>query len=229
MSDPSGATETDQLVLFDVEAEFDRQVQTLLDKGYPAVTGLTASALAELVEPLREVVLARGAMSAPSRARVPFLLVIDKALAPVYDLMPLTQLNGKPGFADFDPDDLGRFETVKEVALPSSPAYVVFDVDRGSQTRNLAPNEALEQISAAGRTALTVSEGIAFITQFPMSLETNNCFSLVASRCGDKRVPALWISKGAPKLGWCWAGNPHTWLGSASCADRAAPTADTTA
>ncbi|MGQ0669203.1 MAG: DUF5701 family protein [Actinomycetota bacterium] len=20
-----------------------------------------------------------------------------------------------------------------------------------------------------------------------------------------------------PRLGWCWAGNPHTWLGSASC------------
>jgi hypothetical protein len=33
-------------------------------------------------------------------------------------------------------------------------------------------------------------------------------------------VTAIWISKGAPKLGWCWAGNPHTWLGSASCAKR---------
>nr|WP_241825441.1 DUF5701 family protein [Micromonospora sp. CB01531] len=21
---------------------------------------------------------------------------------------------------------------------------------------------------------------------------------------------------GAPKLGWCWYGNPHTWLGSAT-------------
>ena len=35
-------------------------------------------------------------------------------------------------------------------------------------------------------------------------------------------VPAIWISNRAPKLGWCWAGNPHTWLGSASCSDRAA-------
>jgi hypothetical protein len=41
---------------------------------------------------------------------------------------------------------------------------------------------------------------------------------------GDRRVPALWISGGAPKLGWCWAGNPHTWLGSASCATRLGPT-----
>ncbi|WFF07707.1 DUF5701 family protein [Micromonospora sp. WMMD1076] len=29
-------------------------------------------------------------------------------------------------------------------------------------------------------------------------------------------MPALWISQGAPKLGWCWFGNPHTWLGSAT-------------
>ncbi|MEI2690845.1 MAG: DUF5701 family protein [Anaerolineae bacterium] len=43
---------------------------------------------------------------------------------------------------------------------------------------------------------------------------------LLASRCGDKRVPAFWLSQNRPKLGWCWAGNPHTWLGSASCAER---------
>ena len=45
---------------------------------------------------------------------------------------------------------------------------------------------------------------------------------LAGSRCGDRRVPALWISEGAPKLGWCWAGNPHTWLGTASAGSRTA-------
>ena len=34
------------------------------------------------------------------------------------------------------------------------------------------------------------------------------------------RVPALWISERAPKLGWCWDGNPHTWLGLASAGRR---------
>jgi hypothetical protein len=54
---------------------------------------------------------------------------------------------------------------------------------------------------------------------------------LLGSRCGDRRVPALWISggsardggtarRGAAKLGWCWAGNHHTWLGHASAAQR---------
>ncbi|MCY7343584.1 MAG: DUF5701 family protein [Pseudonocardia sp.] len=27
------------------------------------------------------------------------------------------------------------------------------------------------------------------------SLEKNHCFSLAASRCGDRRVPALWMSR----------------------------------
>jgi len=99
--------------------------------------------------------------------------------------------------------------------------YLLFDVDRGGETLNVRPNDALVSITALGRSPLTVDEGIAFITHFPQSLEKNNCFSLLGSRCGDRRVPALWISGKAPKLGWCWAGNPHTWLGSASCASRA--------
>lgn len=42
--------------------------------------------------------------------------------------------------------------------------------------------------------------------------------------------PAIWISNGtgrdgcerrnAVKVGWCWAGNRHTWLGFASATDR---------
>jgi hypothetical protein len=58
------------------------------------------------------------------------------------------------------------------------------------------------------------------LTHHPDFLSKNNCFSLLASRRADRRVPALWISAGAPRLGWCWAGNRHTWLGSASCGAR---------
>lgn len=29
-----------------------------------------------------------------------------------------------------------------------------------------------------------------------------------------------WISANVPKLGWCWDGNPHTWLGVASATTR---------
>ena len=50
----------------------------------------------------------------------------------------------------------------------------------------------------------------------------------------DTRAPAIWISggtgrdgarrKGAPKVGWCWEGNRHTWLGIASARSQASTT-----
>ena len=79
--------------------------------------------------------------------------------------------------------------------------------------------------SVRGRTPLTIHEGLALATQFPASLEKNRCYMLAGSRRGDKRVPALWISNRAPKLGWCWDGNLHTWLGIASAGSRSVPSA----
>jgi hypothetical protein len=47
-------------------------------------------------------------------------------------------------------------------------------------------------------------------------------FMLAGSRRGDRRVLALWIPEKAPKLGWCWEGNSHSWLGVASAERRVA-------
>lgn len=212
---------------FNADTEFDRQLQRLVDKGYPALAGLRATAFRELVAPLYQAVLDRKSeLSPPTRARVPFVLVITKQLVPAASSMSLTELNGKPGFVTDDFDDVDQFAPIESVEIPDGGAYVVFDVDRGAGYLNVRPNDALASITAAGRSPLTVDEGIAFITQFPDSLEKNNCFSLLASRGPGQRVPALWISKSMPKLGWCWDRNPHTWLGSASAGSRAGlPTA----
>jgi hypothetical protein len=207
---------------FDAGAEFDRQLRALLDKGYPRAAGMTTSGFVAQLEPLRAGVLRRGrrrgaAMTAPA---VPFLVVVTKRLVPAERSMPLTDLGGRPGFVSPDTADIHRFEPIDAVQLPAGNAYVGFDVERGDEFRGVTPDGALAAITARDRTPLTVDEGIALVTLFPQSLQKNHCFSLVASRCGDRRVPALWISKAAPKLGWCWAGNPHTWLGSASCGGR---------
>ncbi len=76
-------------------------------------------------------------------------------------------------------------------------------------------------LRAQGRSPLTIDEGVSVLVQFPSILKDRTAFSLLASRRADQRVPALWTSYGAPRLGWCWDRNPHTWLGSASCAARA--------
>ncbi|MCI4063291.1 DUF5701 family protein [Micromonospora sp. R77] len=225
----SESLSTSAALPFDAAAEFDRQVGTLLRLGYPALAGLTEQAFTDLVTPLRAAAVAgppptEGTPTpipgTPTDAHVPFLLVVTRDLVGVQERLGLTTLAGKrkPGVLDrnFPAADLPTFQPIKELEVPAGPAYLLFDVDRGEEFRNLPPATALEQMTAQGRLPLTIDEGIAFVTLHPAALASNRCFSLVGSRCGDKRVPALWISQGAPKLGWCWYGNPHTWLGSAT-------------
>jgi hypothetical protein len=85
-------------------------------------------------------------------------------------------------------------------------AAVLAVVERGAQQQPVSP--------------LTIDEGVALLLQQPEAIARNWGFSAAGSRRGDQRVPAFWISEGRPKLGWCWERNPHTWLGTASCARR---------
>lgn len=197
-------------------AELDRQVRTLIGLGYPALAGMSEAAFTSLFQPLRAACERLDA--APER--VPFVVVVTRDLVAPEAAMPLTALKGKAGFIDFKPGGLETFAPLAELGVPAGGVYLLLDVDTGTETLNVTPNDALETIRSQGRTPLTIDEGIALLTQFPERLRKNHCFSLLGSRSGDRRVPALWISQGRPKLGWCWAGNPHTWLGSASCGAR---------
>ncbi len=210
----------------DVSNEFDRQIQTLLAKGYASLSGRTEAEFRELVEPLRAQVTKRAeSLTEPSEARVPFLVVVKRELVAIEDAIPLTTLAGKdrPGAIErfYKPGELEQFVTVKELEAPDSSVYVVFDVERGEEFCSVVPLDAMAALEARGRTGLTMEEGVALLTLFPETLAKNKCYSLSGTRRDkDKRVPALWISKGAPKLGWCWEGNPHTWLGLASAGSR---------
>lgn len=164
------------------------------------------------------------------------LLVISPDRAPVSALAPLLEHGGKPGFVVVDMPDVDSFSTIESVDSPAGPAYMVSGLDRGDHMANWSPDEALPAIVAAGRTPLTLGEGIHWVLQQPAVLERGHCFMTIGSRLRkingslDTRTPALWISNGtgrdgqenrnAPKVGWCWSGNRHTWLGFASAAVR---------
>jgi Family of unknown function (DUF5701) len=188
----------------------DDQVATLVARGYPELAGLSDSAFADMIEPLREASADAGR----------FVLVVKSELAPAAETIERVERRGKTGFSVLERDELERFAPIEEVELPLGPAYLLTAPDTGAETRNVTPDDALATIRGAGRSPLTVDEGIALVTHDPEAVAKNGGFSLLASRCGDRRVTALWISDSRPKLGWCWAGNPHTWLGSASCAGR---------
>jgi hypothetical protein len=164
------------------------------------------------------------------------LLAVHPDLVAASTLAPLLRLNGKPGFVVTGMTDIDEFTPIPSVTLPDAPLYVLRDVDRGDAMANWSPDEALHAIEDSGRTPLTLAEGLQWLLQQPDVLERNHCFMTIGSRRRkpdgslDSRTPAVWISNGtgrdgranrnAPKVGWCWARNRHTWLGFASAAGR---------
>jgi len=201
--------------------EFHRQVQNLVAKGYPGLADMAPDVFERHAAPLKERL--RDLPVSGDARRIPFVIVISSEMVASENAMPLVELGGKQGFVRMYPSDPKCFSPIEAIDLPRGLAYLVADVDTGPGTLDVTPDDALEMIASEGRSPLTIDEGIALVSQHPEVLKTKNCFSILGSRSGDKRVPALWISGGSPRLGWCWAGNPHTWLGSASCAARVGP------
>ncbi len=164
------------------------------------------------------------------------LLVVHPDRLGPSDLAPVLRLGDRQGFVVEDMTDVDRFAPIPQAEPPGSALYLVTGLDRGDAMASRSPDEALPAIIAAGRTPLTLIEGIHWVLHQPEVLDRNHCFMTIGSRLHkpggrlDARTPALWISNGtgrdgrarrnAPKVGWCWAGNRHTWLGFASARGR---------
>jgi hypothetical protein len=199
----------------DMELEFDRQVDALALTGLPELLDLQESCFRASLEPLRDLLPPPAADD--GGGGIPFVVVVPGL--PVLPVLESLHTVGGAGFTTMAADDLARFRPLPDLDVPAGP-YLLLDVDPGADTLNVPPAEVLPRMTAAGRSPLTIAEGLAVLVSDPGVLRGRNCFSLLGSRAGDKRVPALWISARRPRLGWCYQGAPHTWLGSASCAGR---------
>jgi Family of unknown function (DUF5701) len=200
-------------VATEAELEFDRQVDALVTTGLPEHLDLSESCFRARLEPLRDLLPA----PADNGPAIPFVVVVPDL--PVVEVLASVHGTGGAGFTTMEPDDLARFRPLPGLRVPLAP-YLLLDVDLGADTLNRTPADVLPELTAAGRSPLTIAEGLAVLVSDHGVLRSRNCFSLLGSRAGDKRVPALWVSARRPRLGWCYQGAPHTWLGSASCAAR---------
>jgi hypothetical protein len=201
----------------EAELEFDRQVDALVQAGLPERLDLLESCFRASCEPLRDL------LPPPEQHDgIPFVVVVPGL--PVLPVLEAVHTVGGTGFTTMDDEDLARFRPLPELHVPATP-YLLLDVETGSDTLNVPPVDVAPVLTARGRTPLTIAEGLALLVSDPGVLRSRNCFSLLGSRCGDKRVPALWVSERRPRLGWCYQGAPHTWLGTASCGGRTAPVA----
>ncbi|MEU9254384.1 DUF5701 family protein [Streptomyces sp. NPDC048270] len=198
------------------------QAERLIGLGVHELAGMPADEL-------------RGFAEGAGRGHGGALLAVHPDRAPASALAPLLRRQDKPGFVVSDMPDVDGFAPCA-VALPGAPLYLVTGLDRGDHMANWSPSEALPALAEADRTPLVLTEGIHWLLQQPAALERNRCFMTIGSRLRkpngtlDARTPAIWISNGlgrdggerrdAPKVGWCWWGNRHTWLGFASATGR---------
>ncbi|WP_418955225.1 DUF5701 family protein [Streptomyces tritici] len=167
------------------------------------------------------------------------LLAVHPDRVPASALAPLLNRDGKPGFVVVDMPDVDDFRPTDSAVVPDAPLYLVTGIDRGDRMANWSPEEALPALTKEERTPLILTEGIHWVLQQPEALERNRCFMTIGARLRkpngtfDARTPAIWISNGtgrdgrerrnAPKVGWCWWGNRHTWLGFGSATGRTTP------
>lgn len=216
----------------------------------PVLGPLTAQArrLADLGvlpgDALSPAALLAAAAALEATAPAGSLLVVHPRVLPPSRLAPhlrrTVTVRGRPvereGFVVVDMPDADDFAPVPGLDVPDADVYAVAAPDRGDEMANWSPEEAQPAIAALGRSPLTLSEGVQWVLQAPDALARNRCFMTIGSRLRrpdgtyDARTPAVWISngtgrdgsarRGAPKVGWCWWRNRHTWLGFASTTGR---------
>ncbi len=202
----------------------DLQVDAFVAAGLPALAGLPEPDFRRLFGPLREPASALSQTADAAAGRLPYVAVIADSLIDPALRVPALRLadSDREGILDRNHGEEGLtpYRARPGLPVPASPVYLLADVERGDEFRDVAPREALAAIESRARTPLTIAEGLSIVATHPQMLVKNHCFMLGGSTRGDKRVPALWISGKAPKLGWCFQGVPHSWLGVASAQAR---------
>lgn len=201
---------------------FDEQVRRLRE--LDLASGVGTRRLRTAVAALADAAHRAEADADPAAGTLPALLVLTSDWLPTDAALAAVERRGRPGRVDMTPTAPADYRTIEGVDVPAASAYLLLDVDTGADLQDVRPEDALVELRRRGRTPLTIDEGVALLLAVPAILDERNAYSLLASRQpGTQRVPAIWTSFRAPRLGWCWDRNPHTWLGSASASGRVGP------
>lgn len=206
------------------EQEFDRQVANMIVRNYPQRIGVQKRKFMGYIRKLKKKLKKITVSEKQSDTHIPFILVVKNEMVSAEVAMPLIEIDGVKGIVDMNPCKSTDFSVIREVSIPyCRVVYLAVDIDTGRDTQNMSPDMARRMLLKQHRSPLTIEEGVSLLMHFPHILTDRkkyNWFYLSASRRNDQRVPAIWMSFGKPRLGWCWNGNPHSWLGSASCLYR---------
>ena len=189
------------------------QLNRIVALGYPDVADMSAAAFRALAQPLISVL-------EHSDLGSNILLVPTHELVSPESLIARTSIGRMAGFTTMPPRDIISFLPQDGFEPPEGPFYLAVDPHTGTAYINREPDVARKLIDSDERLPLTLEEGLAIATQHPDWLENKNGFNLLGSRSADGRVPSIWMSQNAPRLGAVWPNSRHTWLGNAYCQAR---------
>ncbi|WP_055427911.1 DUF5701 family protein [Bifidobacterium aesculapii] len=193
--------------------EARRQLDRIVALGYPDVADMSAAAFRALANPLITALQ-------DSDLGANILLVPTRELVSPESLIARTSIYRMAGFTTMPPRDIASFLPQDGFEPPEGPFYLVVDPHTGTCYVNREPDVARKLIDSDERLPLTLEEGLAIATQHPEWLLEKNGFNLLGSRSADGRVPSIWMSQNAPRLGAVWPNSRHTWLGNAYCIAR---------
>lgn len=193
--------------------EARKQLERLVALGYPDVADMSAQSFSALANPLIRAL-------EDSTLGNNILLVPTRELVTPESLIARTSINRMAGFTTMPPRDIASFQPVEGFEPPEGPFYLVVEPHTGTCYVNREPDVARKLIDLDDRIPLTLEEGLAIATQHPEWLLEKNGFNLLGSKSTDGRVPSIWMSQNAPRLGSVWPNSRHTWLGNAYCVAR---------
>lgn len=193
--------------------EIQQQLDRIVALGYPDVADMSADAFRSLARPLLRAL-------ENSDLGTNILLVPTRELVSPESLISRTSIDRMAGFTTMPPRDIASFMPKDGFEPLEGPFYLAIDPHAGGSYLNREPDVASKLIDSDERLPLTLEEGLAIVTQHPDWLENKNGFNLLGSQSTDGRVPSIWMSQGAPRLGAVWPNSRHTWLGNAYCMAR---------
>ena len=193
--------------------EAQKQLDRIVALGYPDVADMSAAAFRALARPIIRAL-------EDSDLGTQILLVPTRELVSPESLIARTSINRMAGFTTMPPRDIASFLPQDGFEPPEGPFYLVVEPHTGTCYINREPDVARKLIDSDERLPLTLEEGLAIAAQHPEWLLEKNGFNLLGSRSADGRVPSIWMSQNAPRLGAVWPNSRHTWLGNAFCVSR---------
>ena len=184
----------------DLEKLFDTQIQTLKDRGCPAV-------IIDMLQEQRDDVLQKASEIPIGKKHIAFLPVIPRTFLSIYTQMQMVRNGDKIGYTYLKPSEI-----TDVVETPADP-YYIFDVEDGEAMLGKSPQNAEKTIKQQNWRGLTEVEVIALA----IHTDVRHCVDALGSRCGSAGVPTLWLHDAEPRLDWVNLDGARDRWGAASC------------